>query len=164
MSLSWWKRLEIRLITFRAAYMKSKQTWSLADGYCQFEANFRTLMIEETLSASNFRFVAKMHRKSVLCSDEMSLNRPWTFDRIFVRTFDERLLEQITKFAEFRLHYLLHNTVTLIKSLIYSSTNSWIALKAKSNIKILNWSKEAKWLLCGEFDYWYINPFTLRSD
>lgn len=55
-------------------------------------------------------------------------------------------------------------TLTLIKSLIYSSTNSWIALKAKSNIKILNWSKEAKWLLCAEFDYWYINPFTLRSD
>ena len=55
-------------------------------------------------------------------------------------------------------------TLTLIKSLIYSSANSWIALKAKSNIKILNWSKEAKWLLCAEFDYWYINPFTLRSD
>ena len=60
---------------------------------------------EETLSATNFRFMAKIHRKSVLCSDEMSLNRPWTFDRIFVRTFDERSLEQITKFAEFRLHY-----------------------------------------------------------
>ena len=85
--------------------MNSKQTWSLADSYCQFEAKFRTLMIEETLSATNFRFVAKIHRKSVLCSDEMSLNRPWTFDRIFVRTFDERSLEQITKFAEFRLHY-----------------------------------------------------------
>ena len=105
MSLSWWKRLEIRLITFRVAYMNNKQTWSLADSCCQFEAKFRTLMIEETLSATNFRFVAKIHRKSVLCSDEMSLNRPWTFDRIFVRTFDERSLEQITKFAEFRLHY-----------------------------------------------------------
>ena len=85
--------------------MNSKQTWSLADSYRQFEAKFRTLMIEETLSATNFRFVAKIHRKSVLCSDEMSLNRPRTFDRIFVRTFDERSLEQITKFAEFRLHY-----------------------------------------------------------
>ena len=77
--------------------MKSKQTWSLAEGYCQFEAKFRTLMIEETLSAKNFRFVAKIQRKSVLCSNEMSLNRP--------RTFDERSLEQITKFTEFRLHY-----------------------------------------------------------
>ena len=85
--------------------MNSKQTWSLTDSYCQFEAKFRILMIEDTLSATNFRFVAKIHRKSVLCSDEMSLNRPWTFDRIFVRTFDERSLEQITKFAEFRLHY-----------------------------------------------------------
>ena len=96
--------------------MNSKQTWSLSDSYCQFEAKFRTLMIEETLSATNFRFVAKIHRKSVLCSDEMSLNRPWTFDRIFVRTFDERSLEQITKFAEFRLHYfctILYIQITL---------------------------------------------------
>ena len=106
--LSRWKRLEIRLITFRVAYMTSKETWSLADGYCQFEAKFRTLMIEETLSATNFRFVAKIHRKSVLCSDEMSLNRPWTFDRIFVRTFDERSLEQITKFAEFLKPVMVH--------------------------------------------------------
>ena len=85
--------------------MTSKQTWSLAEGYYQFEAKFRTLMIKETLSATNFRFVAKIQRKSVLCSNEMSLNRPRTFDRIFVRTFDERSLKQITKFAEFRLHY-----------------------------------------------------------
>ena len=42
---------------------------------------------------------------SALCSNEMSLKRPRTFDRIFARTFEERSLEQITKFAEFRLHY-----------------------------------------------------------
>ena len=62
-------------------------------------------MIEETLSAAKFRFEAKIQRKSALCSNEMSLKRPRTFDRIFARTFDERSLEQITKFAEFRLHY-----------------------------------------------------------
>ena len=90
---------------FRVAYMSSKQTWLLAKVYCQFEAKFRTLMIEETLSAAKFRFVAKIQRKSALCSNEMSLKRPRTFDRIFARTFDERSLEQITKFAEFRLHY-----------------------------------------------------------
>ena len=78
---------------------------SLAEGCFQFKAKFRTLMIEETLSATNFRFMAKIQRKSVLCSNEMLLNRPQTFDRIFIRTFDERLLEQITKFAEFHLHY-----------------------------------------------------------
>ena len=90
---------------FRVAYMNSKQTWLLAKVYCQFEAKFRTLMIEETLSAAKFRFEAKIQRKSALCSNEMSLKRPRTFDRIFARTFDERSLEQITKFAEFRLHY-----------------------------------------------------------
>ena len=90
---------------FRVAYMVSKQTWLLAKVYCQFEAKFRTLMIEETLSAAKFRFEAKIQRKSALCSQEMSLKRPRTFDRIFARTFDERSLEQITKFAEFRLHY-----------------------------------------------------------
>ena len=62
-------------------------------------------MIEEILSAAKFRFEAKIQRKSALCSNEMSLKRPRTFDRIFARTFDERSLEQITKFAEFRLHY-----------------------------------------------------------
>ena len=90
---------------FRVAYMSSKQTWLLAKVYCQFEAKFRTLMIEEILSAAKFRFEAKIQRKSALCSNEMSLKRPRTFDRIFARTFDERSLEQITKFAEFRLHY-----------------------------------------------------------
>ena len=59
----------------------------------------------KTLSAAKFRFEAKIQRKSALCSNEMSLKRPRTFDRIFARTFDERSLEQITKFAEFRLHY-----------------------------------------------------------
>ena len=90
---------------FRVAYMSSKQTWLLAKVYCQFEAKFRTLMIEETLSAAKFRFEAKIQRKSALCSNEMSLKRPRTFDRIFARTFDERSLEQITKYSEFRLHY-----------------------------------------------------------
>ena len=98
---------------FRVAYMSSKQTWLLAKVYCQFEAKFRTLMIEEILSAAKFRFEAKIQRKSALCSNEMSLKRPRTFDRIFVRTFDrifvrtfdERSLEQITKYSEFRLHY-----------------------------------------------------------
>ena len=85
--------------------MSSKRTWLLAKVYCQFEAKFRTLMIEETLSAAKFRFEAKIQRKSALCSNEMSLKRPRTFDRIFVRTFDERSLEQITKYSEFRLHY-----------------------------------------------------------
>ena len=126
MSLSRWKRLEIRLITFRVAYTNSKQTWSLADGCCQFEAKFRTLMIEETLSATNFRFVAKIHRKRVLCSDEMSLNRPWIFDRIFVRTFDERSLEQITKFAEFRLHYFC--TILYAEDYLYYKNSTSILL------------------------------------
>ena len=118
------------LITFHVAYMNSKQTWSLADGYCQFKAKFRTLMIEETLSTMNFRFVAKIHWKSVLCSDEMSLNRPWTFDRIFVRTFDERSLEQITKFAEFRLHYfctiLYKENLFLIKTFWALTSAEWV--------------------------------------
>ena len=43
--------------------MNSKQTWSLTEGYCQFEAKFQTLMIEETLSATNFRFVGKIQQK-----------------------------------------------------------------------------------------------------
>ena len=99
------KRLEIRLKTFHVPYMNSKQTWSLAEGYCQFKVKFQTLMIKETLSATNFHFVAKIQRKSVLCSNEMLFNRPRTFDWIFVQTLNERLLEQITKFAKFCLHY-----------------------------------------------------------
>ena len=102
----WLKKIGNTFICiFRVAYMNSKQTWLLAKVYCQFEAKFRTLMIEEILSAAKFRFEAKIQRKSALCSNEMSLKRPRTFDRIFARTFDERSLEQVTKFAEFRLHY-----------------------------------------------------------
>lgn len=102
---------------FRVAYMGSKQTWLLAKVYCQFEAKFRTLMIEEILSAAKFRFEAKIQRKSALCSNEMSLKRPRTFDRIFARTFDERSSEQITKFVEFRLHYFC--TILYIDLFIY---------------------------------------------
>ena len=51
-----------------------KTNLTLAEGYCQFEVKFRTLMIEETLSTMNFCFIAKIQRKSVLCSNEMSLN------------------------------------------------------------------------------------------
>ena len=119
--------------------MSSKQTWSLADGYCQFEAKFWTLMIEETLSATHFCFVTKIHRKSVLCSNKMLLNRPWTFDQIFVRTFDERSLEQITKFAEFRLHYFC-TILYAIETMFYTSSH------------VMWWSKRlqytGKYLMC----------------
>ena len=54
--------------------------------------------------------------------------------------------------------------LTPIKSLIYSGANPWIALKAKTNIKMLNWSKETEQLLYGEFDHRHINPFIPRSD
>ena len=119
--------------------MSSKQTWSLADGYCQFEAKFWTLMIEETLSATHFRFVTKIHRKSVLCSNKMLLNRPWTFDQIFVWTFDERSLEQIMKFAEFRLHYFC-TILYAIETMFYTSSH------------VMWWSKRlqytGKYLMC----------------
>ena len=91
------KRLEIRLKIFIVAYMNNKKTWSLVEGYCQFEAKFLTLMIERHFPPQNFRAVAKIQRKSFLCSNEISPNR--------LRTFDERSSEQKTKFAEFRLHY-----------------------------------------------------------
>ena len=61
---------------FRVAYMNSKQTQSFAAFYCQFEAKFQTPMIEKTSSAANFRFVAKIKRKSILCSNKMLLKRP----------------------------------------------------------------------------------------
>ena len=93
--------------------MNSKQTWSLAEGYCQFEAKFWTLMIEETLSATNFPFVVKIQQKSILCSNEMLPNRPWTFDQIFIQTFNKRSLEQITKSAKFHLHYFFTILYTL---------------------------------------------------
>ena len=88
-----WKRLEIRLKIFRVAYMNSKQTWSLAGDCCQFEAKLRTLKSRRHFPPW-IHFVAKIQWKSVLCSNEMSLNRPQTFDRICARTFDERSLEQ----------------------------------------------------------------------
>ena len=56
--------------------MNSKQTQSFAAVYCQFEAKFQTPMIEKTFFAANFRFVAKIKQKSILCSNKMLLKRP----------------------------------------------------------------------------------------
>ena len=91
--------------------MNSKQTWSFAEGYCQFEAKFWTLMIEETLSATNFPFMVKIQQKSILCSNEMSLNRPWTFDQIFIQTFNKRITRTKNKIRQIPFALLLHNTV-----------------------------------------------------
>ena len=145
---------------FRVAYMSSKRTWLLAKVYCQFEAKFRTLMIEEILSAAKFRFEAKIQRKSALCSNEMSLKRPRTFDRIFARTFDERSLEQITKFAEFRLHYFC--TILYLLQALWSMERTCVTAGHIGPNKfpiycaiIFNWS-------CNSFHYCAIFWFATR--
>ena len=94
--------------------MNSKQTWSFAEGYCQFKAKFQTLMIKETLSAMKFCFVAKIQWKSVLCLNEMLLNRPQTFNWIFNQTFDERsLVRTNNEIHQIPFVLLLHNTLSV---------------------------------------------------
>ena len=142
---------------------ESKQTWVLAKVYCQFEANFRTLMIEETLSAAKFRFEAKIQRKSALCSNEMSLKRPRTFDRIFARTFDERSLEQITKFAVFRLHYFctILYPINIIKGKTESNILHVCITKWLHDMTHVIWDKSAILHLLKSTNYMYIACFRL---
>ena len=112
--------------------------------------NFGTLMIGETLSTANFCPVAKIQWKSVLCSNEMSLSRPQTFDWIFIRNFDQRSWEQIKKFAKFCLHYfctILYHTALYFLSLLgipnfkierFSSINKKVEVKSSNNLIAVN--------------------------
>ena len=56
---------------------------------------------EKTLLIVKFRFVPKSRRKSILCSREISLERPQIVTRTYARTFLESSREQRTKFAHF---------------------------------------------------------------
>ena len=63
--------------------------------------NFGHWASEMTLVIVKFRFVPKVRRNSVLCSREISLQRPWIVTRTFAWTFLESSRKQRTKFAHF---------------------------------------------------------------
>ena len=110
----WKKAGNMFICIFRVAYMNSKQTQSFAAVYCQFEAKFQTPMIEKTFSAVNFRFMAKIKLKSILCSNKMLPKRPQTFNWIFaLENFRWNIMR-----TNNGIRRTLHNTVSLISLIL----------------------------------------------
>ena len=92
---SWWmKSSGTRLEIFRVRYMMCKQTWSLREVDCQFERNFEHYWSKRRFPPRIFTSWRNFNEEASR-SNEMSLKRPRTFDRIFTCTFDERSLERI---------------------------------------------------------------------
>ena len=108
---SWWmKSSGTRLEIFRVRYMMCKQTWSLREVDCQFEAKFRTLLIEKTLSTANFHFVTKIQRRSVLFKRNVA-SKASNFRSNFHLYFRREIARTNNDIRRISFALLLQNTV-----------------------------------------------------